>query len=74
MGKDLPNAFNKHFIAVCQRLCREIPEARKQTESYIKVYNAQFQFREVCQNEVVIFYVIFQQTIQRVEIKCLLNL
>ena len=34
------------------RLCREIPEASKQPECYIKSCNAQFQFREVTENEV----------------------
>ena len=52
MGRDLPNAFNEHFIEVGQRLCREIPEASKQPECYIKSCNAQFQFREVTENEV----------------------
>ena len=52
LGKDLPNAFNEHFIEVGQRLCREIPAASKQPECYIKSCNAQFQFREVTENEV----------------------
>ena len=52
LGKDLPNAFNEHFIEVGQRLCREIPEASKQPECYIKFCNAQFHFREVTENEV----------------------
>ena len=52
LGRDLPNAFNEHFIEVGQRLCREIPEASKQPEFYIKSCNAQFQFREVTENEV----------------------
>ena len=52
LGEDLPNAFNKHFIQVGQRLCQEIPEASKQPECYIKACSAEFQFRQVTQNEV----------------------
>ena len=52
LGEDLPNAFSKHFIQVGQRLCQEIPEASKQPECYIKACSAEFQFRQVTQNEV----------------------
>ena len=72
--KTFPIAFSKHFIEVGQRLCREIPEARKQPEYYIKICNAQFQFREVSQNEVFELLPNISTNKQQVLIKFLLNL
>jgi hypothetical protein len=51
--KDIPNAFNKHFIEVGQRLSRNIPITDKQPEAYINVSNARFHFQKVSQQEIL---------------------
>ena len=46
-AEDVPNAFNKHFIEIAQKLSQQIPISNLSPDYYIGQINENLTFREI---------------------------